>query len=71
MISVENNVAISYVKKCIEDQLSLMNNKHDDYLVVIEAGTNTDRQYGVFKTNGKELSLDSFPGSRDFRLRLT
>ena len=71
MISVENNVSISDIKKCIEDQLSLMNNKHDDFLVVIEAGTNTDRKYGVFKIYGKELSLDSFPGSRDFRLRLT
>ncbi len=69
-ISVEKRISISYVKRCIENQLNLMNNKHDGFLIVIEIGTDNNRKYGVFKINGKELSLGSFPGSRDFRLRL-
>ena len=60
LLSVEKNISVSQVKKWIEDQLHWMNN-HDGFLVAIEVGTENNRKYGVFKINGKELSLGSFP----------
>ena len=60
LLSVEKNISVSQVKKWITNQLNWMNN-HDGFLVAIEVGTENNRKYGVFKINGKELSLGSFP----------
>ena len=60
-ISIEKTISISFVKKCIEEKLQLMMNNQSGFLIAIEVGINNNRKYGVFKINGKELNLDSFP----------